>query len=89
MTPVKKCVLFVVGGRQLQIGALRACQDRHKAQEARHKAVADYLRANMGFCINGRDLKPGTREFERELKIFMETMSPEEMAPLLGKMPHA
>lgn len=52
---------------------------RQKAAKAAHRARADHLRATMGIAVNGRDLKPGSREYEKALKEMLESTSPDEL----------
>ncbi len=64
--------------------------DRQRAAEARQKAWADQLGATTGISVDGRELKPGNREYEQELKKLMRSASPDELRPSIGnKLPKA
>jgi hypothetical protein len=42
----------------------------------------DKLRSEgLGIAVNGRALKPGTREYEKMLKSLVQSTSPDELVP--------
>jgi hypothetical protein len=63
--------------------------DRRKAAEAQHEALKASLRTKLTIGDGGKVLKPGTREYERELERLMVSLSPDELDEITRKGPNA